>query len=62
MDTYRGVALGVESAWPAFVYGDKESGASSRRSGIFAVFDLARALAGLARLTGRGDAGSRKAS
>ena len=24
MDTYREVALGVESAWPAFVYGRAE--------------------------------------
>lgn len=24
MDTYRGVALGVESAWPDFVYDDQE--------------------------------------
>ena len=41
MDTYRGVAFGVESAWPAFVYDSMRTTAGSR------------ILAALARLFGR---------
>ena len=38
MDTYRGVALGVESAWPDFVYGNQE--AVVERSKVRALPDL----------------------
>ena len=52
MGTYRGVALGVESAWPAFVYGHKEKGVNRMRSRIFAALGVALAVAGLALLAG----------
>lgn len=52
IDNYRGVALGVESAWPFFVYGHKGKGANTMRSRIFAALRVALAVAGLAVLTG----------
>lgn len=52
MDTYRGVALGVESAWPMFVYDDKPRAVNKMRSGIVALFGLSLALTGLALLAG----------
>jgi membrane fusion protein, multidrug efflux system len=54
MDTYRGVALGVECAWPAPEHHHKKKGANKMRSRIFSVVGLALALAGLALLTGCG--------
>jgi hypothetical protein len=41
IDNYRGVALGVESAWPSFVYGHKGKGANRMRSRIFAALGVA---------------------
>ena len=54
MDTYRGVALGVESAWPAFLDGYVEKGVTNMRSKIFGVLGIALAVAGLALLAGCG--------
>jgi hypothetical protein len=44
MDTYRGVALGVECAWPAADYRPKGHGAVRRRSKIFAGLSVALAM------------------
>lgn len=54
MDTYREVALGVESAWPAFVRGHKQKRANRMSSRIVAVIGVALAAVGLALLAGCG--------
>jgi membrane fusion protein (multidrug efflux system) len=54
MDTYREVALGVESAWPVFVHGHKQKPANKMSSRIVAVIGVALAAIGLALLAGCG--------
>jgi membrane fusion protein, multidrug efflux system len=54
MDTYREVALGVESAWPVFVHGHKQKPANKMSSRIVAVIGVALAAVGLALLAGCG--------
>jgi len=49
MDTYRGVALGVECAWPHSADSRPERGASKMRARI--LFAIVLALAGLAALS-----------
>ena len=53
MDTYREMALGVESAWPVFVRGQGKP-ANKMRSRIAAVIGVALAVVGLALLAGCG--------
>jgi multidrug efflux system membrane fusion protein len=50
MDTYRGVALGVECAWPAPENRNQDKGTNKMRSRIFSAVGLALALAGVAVL------------
>src|SRR6267142_3742066 len=52
MDDYRGVALGVESAWPALYPISAAKGANRMRSVLVSVVGVALALAGLAILAG----------
>ena len=51
MDTYRGVALGVECAWPPSADSCPDRGASKMRARILSAIALALALAGLAVLS-----------
>ncbi|HYN12020.1 MAG TPA: hypothetical protein VET51_05150 [Burkholderiales bacterium] len=53
MDTYGGVALGVECAWPAPHNSHKDKGANKMRSRILSAVGIALALAGVAVLAGR---------
>src|SRR4030095_5284884 len=52
MDTYRGVALGVECAWPISDNGHERKAAKGMRSTISAALWLALVLTGLALLAG----------
>jgi hypothetical protein len=52
MDTYRGVALGVECAWPAPHNSHKDNGANKMRWRILSTVALALVLAGLAVVAG----------
>src|SRR5260221_167157 len=52
MDNYKGVALGVESAWPALVPIQTAKGANKMRSILVSFLGAVLAIAGLALLAG----------